>query len=101
MLNYLAPIIPARWRNFQRMAALACLCATSVSAQSLESLGASYRKAPNPRTRAALLLYANAHPTDKNGALALLALGATEIDERQFGDALKHLTAAGKRLPEL
>src|SRR5579859_5416482 len=98
MLSYLAPIIPARWRNFQRIAALACLCAASVSAQSVETLGASYRKTPNPRTRAALLRYANAHPTDKNGALALLALGATEVDERQFGDALKHLTAAGKRL---
>ena len=95
MLNYLAPIIPVRWFNMNRLAALACLCAASVSAQSLESLGASYRKTPNPRTRAALLRYANAHPSDKNGALALLALGATEVDERQFGDALKHLTAGG------
>jgi soluble lytic murein transglycosylase len=73
----------------------------SVSAQSLETLGANYRKTPNPRTRAALLRYAHAHPSDKNGALALLALGATEIDERQFGDALQHLTAAAKRLPKL
>jgi soluble lytic murein transglycosylase len=101
MLNYLAPIIPVRCFNMNRLAALACLCAASVSAQSLESLGASYRKTPNPRTRAALLRYANAHPSDKNGALSLLALGATEVDERQFGDALKHLTAAGKRLPKL
>jgi soluble lytic murein transglycosylase len=101
MLNYLAPIIPARWFNMNRLAALACLCAASVSAQTLESLGASYRKTPNPRTRAALLRFANAHPSDKNGALALLALGATEVDERQFGDALKHLTAAGKRLSKL
>jgi len=101
MLNYLAPIIPVRWFNMNRLAALACLCAVSVSAQSLESLGASYRKTPNPRSRAALLRYADAHPSDKNGALALLTLGATEVDERQFGDALKHLTAAGKRLPKL
>ncbi|HEX4593599.1 MAG TPA: transglycosylase SLT domain-containing protein, partial [Bryobacteraceae bacterium] len=73
----------------------------SVSAQSLETLGANYRKTPNPRSRAALLSYATAHPADRNGALALLALGATEVDERQFGDALKHLTAAAKRLPKL
>jgi soluble lytic murein transglycosylase len=84
-----------------RLAAVACLCAASVSGQSLGTLGANYRKTPNPRTRAALLNYANAHPTDKNGALALLSLGATETDERQFGDALKHLTAAAKRLPKL
>ena len=30
-----------------------------------------------------------------------LLLGATENDQRQFGDALTHLKAAGKRLPEL
>ena len=100
MLNYLAPIIPVRWYSL-RLAALACLCASSVCAQSLETLGANYHKTPNPRTRAALLRYASAHPSDKNGALALLALGATEIDERQFGDALQHLTAASKRLPKL
>src|SRR5579864_9093929 len=101
MSNYLAPITPARRCSLHRLAALACLCAVGVSAQSLESLGASYRKTPNPRTRAALLRYADAHPNDKNGALALLTLGATEVDERQFGDAVKHLTAAGKRLPKL
>jgi len=48
-----------------------------------------------------VLRYAQAHPADKNGALALLLLGATEDDQRQFGDALAHLKAAGKRLPEL
>jgi len=107
MSCYLAPIIPVhlcslhRCFSWRRLAALACLCAASVSAQSLETLGANYRKTPTPRTRAALLRYANAHPNDKNGALALLALGATEIDERQFGDALQHLTAAAKRLPTL
>ena len=45
--------------------------------------------------------YAEAHRSDKNGALALLLLGATEDDQRQFGDALTHLKAAAKRLPEL
>ena len=101
MFSYLAPTIPVRFYSWRRVAALACLCAISVSAQSLETLGSNYRKTPNPRTRAALLRYANAHPSDKNGALALLALGATEIEERQFGDALHHLTTAAKRLPTL
>lgn len=48
-----------------------------------------------------MLRYAQAHKVDKNGALALLLLGATEDDQRQFGDALTHLNAAAKRLPEL
>ncbi len=146
MLDYLAPIIPARWsrrmlknstkplflvaaqnplytftaacraatkgsrgfrRVFQqparlrRVAALSCLCVLSVSAQSLETLAANYRKTPNPRTRAAVLHFAAQHPSDKNGALALLLLGSTEIEQRQFGDALQHLKSASDRLPQL
>jgi soluble lytic murein transglycosylase len=74
------------------------LCA---SAQTLEAVASSYRRTPNARTRAALLRYAEQHRADKDGALALLAIGVTEIDQRQFGDALQHLTRAGKRLPQL
>ena len=48
-----------------------------------------------------MLHFANAHPNDQSGALALLVLGSTEIDQRQFGDALRHLQAARKRLPKL
>ncbi len=72
-----------------------------MSAQSLDALADRYRKTPNANARAAVLRYAQAHHTDKNGALALLLLGATENDQRQFGDALTHLKAVGKRLPEL
>jgi soluble lytic murein transglycosylase len=72
-----------------------------VSAQSLDALADRYRKTPNASSRAAVLRYAQTHRTDKNGALALLLLGATENDQRQFGDALAHLKAVGKRLPEL
>jgi soluble lytic murein transglycosylase len=75
--------------------------ATAASAQALDALADRYRKTPNAATRAAVLRYAQAHGADKNGALALLLLGATENDQRQFGDALTHLKAAGKRLPEL
>ncbi|HTS51114.1 MAG TPA: transglycosylase SLT domain-containing protein [Bryobacteraceae bacterium] len=80
---------------------LLVFCALGASAQSLDALAASYRKTPNPRTRAAVLRYAELHRNDQNGALALLALGATEVDQRQFGDALKHLQSAQKRLPQL
>ncbi len=83
------------------MAALACACAVVVSAQSLDAIADRYRKTPTATTRAAVLRYAETHRADKNGALALLLLGATEDDEHQFGDALAHLKSAGKRLPEL
>src|ERR1700730_183828 len=53
---------PSRVR---RAVPLACLCALSVSAQSLETLAASYRKAPGPRTRAAVLHFADLHHNDR------------------------------------
>src|SRR5580658_11344072 len=106
MLKFWAKIIPGPWSRARgsrltRGAAIAVLCAMGVSAQSLEAVADRYRKTPNATTRAAVLRYAEAHRTDKNGALALLLLGATEDDQRQFGDALTHLKAASKRLPEL
>ncbi len=85
----------------KRACLLLIVCVLAASAESLDALAAQYRKTPNPRTRAAVLRYAELHRSDKNGALALLALGATEVDQRQFGDALKHLQAAEKRLPQL
>jgi soluble lytic murein transglycosylase len=92
----------ARWFSLSRLAACAALCATALSAaESLEAIAARYRKTPNAATRVAVLRYAEAHRMEQNGALALLLLGATEDDQRQFGDALSHLKAAGKRLPEL
>src|ERR1035438_5523387 len=81
--------------------ALASLACSGAPVPSLETLASNYRKTPNPRTRAAVLHFANAHPKDQSGALALLVLGATEIDQRQFGDAVRHLDAARKRLPKL
>lgn len=99
--NYLAPIIPVPCSRLRRAALLACLCAIAAPAQTLDALASTYRKTPNVRTRAAVLRYAGQHRSDKNGALALLVLGATEIEQRQFGDALQHLNAAEKRLPQL
>ena len=80
---------------------LLLVASTLLPAQTLENLALAYRKNPKPQTRAAVLRYANAHPRDMNGALALLVLGATEMDQRQFGDAQQHLQAAEKRLPAL
>lgn len=107
MRNYLVPNIPARWCSRGTVGALwarACVAFGFLSclhAQTLDILAHTYRKTPSLPTRAAVLKFANAHPKDTNGALALLLLGATEIDQRQFGDALAHLKAAEKRLPKL
>ena len=107
MLTCWAPIIPARSFKPCRAACGAAPCAAICSylrpltklllalvvaslacsgapQPSLETLAANYRKAPNPRTRAAVLHFAAAHPNDQPGALALLVLGSTEIDQRQF-----------------
>jgi soluble lytic murein transglycosylase len=99
-------ITPVQWFKswligHGRLAAMLAAGAMVVSAQSLDAIADRYRKTPNATTRAAVLRYAEAHRTEKNGALALLLLGATEDDQRQFGDALTHLKAAAKRLPEL
>lgn len=94
-------LLPALVRANLRLIGLVAAVSCVLSAQTLGSLTAAYRKTPNVRTRAAVLRYAEAHQGDKNGALAFLSLGATEVDQRQFGDALKHLQAAGKRLPQL
>ena len=87
--------------GFSRCLLLLLFTAIILPAQTLENLALAYRKNPKPQTRAAVLRFANAHPKDINGALALLALGATELDQRQFGDAQQHLQAAAKRLQAL
>ncbi|MBZ5607951.1 MAG: transglycosylase SLT domain-containing protein [Acidobacteriia bacterium] len=97
----MAPIIQVRWLRLTQAALLACLCTLGASAQSLDALAAAYSKTPNMKTRAAVLRFANLHPADRSGALALLTLGSVEIEQRQFGDALQHLRAARKRLPQL
>ena len=100
-LRCLVPNIRARSSRLCLALALAALAAWSAPAPSLETVANNYRKTPNARTRAAVLRFAAAHPADQSGALALLALGDTEIEQRQFGDALRHLQAAAKRLPKL
>ena len=84
-----------------RLCVAVFLASTVLPAQALENLALAYKKNPKPQTRAAVLRFANSHPKDINGALALLALGATELDQRQLGDAQQHLQAAEKRVPTL
>ncbi len=98
MRNCLVLNTRERWPSLLCAAALAC---AGVHAQTLETLGRDFHEKPGPATRAALLRYANAHSKEMPGALALLALGAGELEQKQFNDALTHLRAAEKRLPAL
>src|SRR5258708_13716706 len=87
MLNCLVPIIPARWSRLARAISLVSLCAMAASAQSLDVLASNYRKTPTPKSRAALLNFANPHANDKNGSLAFLVLVPTETVHRHFRHA--------------
>jgi soluble lytic murein transglycosylase len=84
------------------VAIAACLLAGAVNAApTLTSLARAYRDKPSPATKAALVQFANDHAKDQDGALALLALGATAVENGQYGDAAYSLKAIGKRLPKL
>lgn len=95
-----------RWhRRAARLLAVALAIATVASvpgrAQALETIVDAWRKQPTPAARAAVVHFANAHPKDRDGALALLALGAENVDQGQFADAVKQLDGARVRLPLL
>lgn len=98
MLHYWVRSIRGRWFNGGFAVLVA---AAGLSAQTLDKLARNYHDRPSAATRAAVLNYANAHPRDKNGALALLVLGVGEVDSRQFNEALTHLRAAATRLPQI
>src|SRR5450755_614420 len=100
--NCLDGVILDRWRR--RIAIpLGLLLAGSVllRAQALETIADAYRKQPSPAARAAVVRFAAAHSKDRDGALALLALGAVEVDQSLFADAARHLDAARVRIPAL
>ena len=68
--------------------------------QTAEILGRAYRNSPTPAHRKALQRYASEHK-DVNGALAHLTLGVSSFEQKQYPDAIQHLTAARARLPKL
>jgi soluble lytic murein transglycosylase len=93
------PIIPGRWFRF--FAAIAIFAAPpSLRADTLERVARSYRQDQTPRAKAALAQYGAAHQ-DASGALALLALGAAEVDQKQYEPALRDLKAARKNIGAL
>lgn len=70
------------------------------SSAPLSTLARAYRESPTSARREALLRFAQAHPKDPEGALALLTLGVTEADQRR-PQASDWLSAARPRLPQL
>jgi soluble lytic murein transglycosylase len=90
----------ARW--FSCAAALpGFVLLATLSGQTLDTLTRAHREKPSPETLAELLRFAAAHPSDQDGALALLLAGFFESGDRQYEPAIAHLEAARKRLPKL
>jgi peptidoglycan lytic transglycosylase len=70
-------------------------------AQNLESLVRACRERPNAARRDAIARFAAAHPKDSQGAIALFALGVIESENESYPEAIRRLSAARKRLPQL
>jgi soluble lytic murein transglycosylase len=94
-------IIRGHWHKTAGLIAAGVVAAALASGQSLESLAQTYRKTPSAVTRAPLARFAAAHPSDTEGAQALLALGAGDLDRQNYDQAIVSLKAASKRLPAL
>jgi soluble lytic murein transglycosylase len=72
--------------------------ALPLRAQTLEPLARAYREKNSPQNKAPLAAFAAAHPKDLDGALALLALGASE---KLPAEAVRLLEKANPRLPKI
>ena len=74
-----------RWRKSAgQVLTLLLAFALPLCSQTLDNLVGAYRASPSAARRQALLNYASSHPKDSNGALALLAAGATEVEQRRL-----------------
>ena len=87
--------------RFSKLALLALAAVWLVPAQTIETLARAWRDDASPSTRQALARFATAHPKDIHGALALLALGETDLEEGRFAQARENLKAAQPRVTKL
>jgi soluble lytic murein transglycosylase len=102
MTPFWGKVIRGRWFRRTERGLLALLLLAGISnAQSLDSMVRAYREKPVAARRAELLRFAGAHPRDNDGALALLALGIGEYENKQPDEAIAHLRSARVRLPKL
>ncbi len=77
---------------------LAAALAVPPPPASFEALARKYRLQPTAANQAALIRYADAHPNDRSGALALVALANEDLLANRPLDAAKRLNAAAPRL---
>jgi soluble lytic murein transglycosylase len=97
-----ARLIRGRWYRLAPLLLAVCLVVgLTQGPRELAPLAREYRDSPTSARRDALLRYAAAHPNDSDGALALLTVGATEVEGQEYDQALRHLGAAAPRLPQL
>ena len=71
------------------------------TAASVEPLVRDYFKNPTQAGRAGLVKFAQQHPNDSDGALALLAVAQSDIDAKREAEAIGELKALDKRLPKI
>lgn len=84
-----------------RIALALLISYATLSGQSLESLVRACRERPAEARQAAIMRFAASHPRDSQGGMALFALGIIEAENKEFEQAIKHLTAARKRVPQI
>lgn len=102
MLLSWATIIPARFSSRTLSAVFALLFAADLSgAAGLETLARTFREKPTPANRAALLRFAAAHPKDRDGALALLAIAVSDQENSRPAEAAERLREVNGRLAVL
>ena len=107
ILNYWAPTTLVRWFSLRPVpvlkAASFLLCAAALCAQTagLEPLARDYFKNPTLANRAGLLKFAQQHPKDSDGALALLAVAQSDIDAKREVEAIAELKGLDRRLPKI
>lgn len=93
--TYWARITPARWFS------LFALTAALSTAQTVEQQTRDYFRNPTLAARATLFKFAQAHPKDSDGALALLAVAQSDIDAKREPDAIAELKGLAHRLPKI
>ncbi len=67
----------------------------------LASLVRDWREAPTPARRALVESFAVAHAKENSGALARLALGVGEVEQKNFAAAIADLKKVQSRLPQI
>jgi soluble lytic murein transglycosylase len=78
------------------------LCwACAAAAQQPSLLIRNFLSSPSPAGKRTLVEYAQSHPKDSQGALALLAVGWHDVQAKSYAEAVTRLEGVAARLPRL